>query len=192
MPNTAHLLVYVIALGLSIVLKGNTVENGNADRMPGHIVDNFAVGELLAPDNADLIPADITELDVLEKNTFEKGTGLTPPGSLDRDYTKNFSKRRSRFICWEITLDHAPVANNRDLNLQFRLQNDNNQQLMTGKVDSWIPANSDVTTHSACWGWPYADLWQPGKYQFEVLPAGEEPAGETDIFASIPFTVEQR
>lgn len=159
-------------------------------RSAGHVVDNFAIEELVSSNSPSPRQADLNDLKIKSTWLYEKGTGITPPGSTGRNYGKEFFRNDSRFVCWEITLEHPSYVDDRDLNFTFTLVTNEGRRLTENKADSWIPANTELSDHSACWGWPYPNNWKLGNYYFEVKPdTGSTSTQIEDFPAKIAFQV---
>lgn len=155
----------------------------------GHVVDNFAIEELVSSDSLSLQQADLDDLKIKSLWIYEKGPGITPSGSTDRNYGEIFFRNESRFVCWEITLEHPNYVYGRDLNFTFSLFTDEDRKLTKNKADSWIPPNSEFSEHSACWGWPHPYNWDMGEYYFQVKPDTGTSMQAEDFPAQIVFQV---
>jgi hypothetical protein len=155
----------------------------------GHTVDNFAIGELLATNQNKLQSVDMNEVQIKSTWIYEKGPRITPQGSPGRNYGEEFYSNTSRFLCWEIVTENPSYDKARDLNFTFSLFNEKGRKLATGEADSWIPAKSEFSEHSACWGWPYGNNWDIGKYNYQVTPNIDTLLQADDFPANIAFRV---
>ncbi|WP_249066615.1 hypothetical protein [Halalkalibaculum roseum] len=179
-------LVYFITY---VAFTGNNSHEVTSEKPEGHVVDNFSIEELIAEKKADYKEAPIASLKLRSTWIYEKGAGITPEGSIRRNYSDLFSHYDSRFICWEITLEHPSYDTNRNLDFTFQLFDQAGNQVTKNKADSWIPANSEFSDHSACWGWPYPNNWSPGKYTFDVKTIVSSSSQSDDFSATIDFTM---
>lgn len=159
------------------------------DVRKGNVVDNFSIEELLNDHSSTLPDANLKELNYHSDWIFEKGPGMTPAGSVDRNYETLFNKGQSRFICWEITVKHKADPSHRNLDFAFRLFDEDDNKLVDDISDSWIPAGQEITDHSACWGFPYPNNWSAGRYYFEIVPQTSNESSKEDKTRRIAFEI---
>ncbi len=179
-------LIYFVSYS---AFTGNNFHEVKPTFIKGQVVDNFSIEELVTDKEADYKEAPIASLEIRSSWIYEKGVGITPEGSTGRSYGDVFSRNESRFICWEVTLEHPSYDTPRNLDFSFQL-NDNAGNLVTqNKADSWIPENSEFSDHSACWGWPYPNNWTPGKYTYDVKTVMSSVSQSNNFSATIPFEV---
>lgn len=179
-------LIYFVSYS---AFTGNNFHEIKPTYIKGQVVDNFSIEELVADKSADYKEAPIASLELRSSWIYEKAAGITPEGSIRRNYGDVFSHYESRFICWEITLEHPSYDTNRNLDFIFQLFDQTGNQVTQNKADSWIPANSEFSDHSACWGWPYPNNWTPGKYTYDVEAVMGSLSQSNNFSATIDFKV---
>lgn len=155
----------------------------------GNVVDNFSIEELLIQDSTFIPDAKLEDVTYHSGWIFEKGPGLTPDGSADRNYDTSFNKGESRFICWEMSIEHKADPSHRNMDFVFKLFDEDGNKLTESISDSWVPAGQEITDHSACWGFPYPNNWSPGRYYFEVVPQAVDEASRKQKANRIEFEV---
>lgn len=177
-----YVLVYLMYFSTGTDKVTKKVANGN-------VVDNFSIEELLHNNTGSLLSANTESLKLRSSWTYEKGPGISPAGSDKRNYSRVFFDDRSRFVCWEITLEHNSAPGARDLNFIFSLFDETGEEMANSAADSWIPSNAEFSDHSACWGWSYANNWEKGDYYFVVKPETVEAGNLKDLGINIAFSI---
>ena len=119
-----YMLVYIIFFSTGSEKVTEAVTHGN-------VADNFSIEELLNDGSHDLLSANAETLKLRSAWTYEKGPGITPSGSEKRNYGSAFLRDRSRYVCWEITLEHSAASQARDLNFVFSLFDRNGREFTT-------------------------------------------------------------
>lgn len=155
----------------------------------GNIIDNFSIEELMSSQEKPIRDTDSGEVRIRSGWTYLKGAGLTPAGSEERFYSRSFSVGEAGFICWELIVEHQPAPVDRDLNFTFRLSGDNDHTIAEAIADSWIPAGSDLTEHTACWGSAYPGSWKKGDYRYTVSYKSEGTDKQTALKQDINFSM---
>lgn len=172
-----------------LAITGDSSHELKPTNIKGQVVDNFSIAEMVADKKADYKEVPIASLEIRSSWIYEKGAGITPEGSTGRNYGEVFSRYESRFICWEVTLEHPSYDAPRNLDFTFQLNDETGTLVTQNKADSWVPANTEFSDHSACWGWPYPNNWTPGKYTYDVDAAMNSLSQSNDFSATIDFKV---
>lgn len=183
------IILSAIYLFLYTVFSSPTPESKKFPALDGRVVDNFAIDKLLSTDQSTLPAVELGDLQIKSMWTYEKGSGITPKGSPDRNYGEMFYSNTSRFMCWEILLEHPRYENNYNLDFIFTLINDDGEEMASGKSESWIPKGDSFSEHSACWGWPYPNNWNSGEYNFQVRPDTVSLNQPSALTANIAFRI---
>jgi len=178
--------IYILFLALFI---NSNNENEINPTIRGNVVDNFSIEGVLHDRSGPLLSANTESLKLRSSWTYEKGPGLSPAGSEMRNYGRVFFKDRSRFICWEIILEHKSLSDSRDLNFSFSLFDQKGNEINRSRVDSWIPSNAEFSDHGACWGLAYAGNWEIGDYYFVIKPETAEARMLNDFETYIKFRI---
>ena len=86
-------------------------------------------------------------------------------------------------------MEHPPAPVNRDLNFEYTLHGADEQKIAEAVADSWIPAGSDLTEHSACWGSAYPGSWKIGDYRYTIRYKPEDTGEQAGLEQSIRFSI---
>ncbi|NGP77995.1 hypothetical protein G3570_15200 [Balneolaceae bacterium YR4-1] len=152
-------------------------------------MDNFSIEELLSRQGKSLRKVRHGELRIRSGWTYNKTAGITPAGSENRFYSNAFSIHNARIVCWELVAEHEPAPVNRDLNFEFRLHGKDDATIANAVADSWIPAGSDLTEQTACWGSAYPGSWEIGNYRYSIHYRPDSTNKQPALEHSISFTV---
>lgn len=189
MPGLKYLFLTCLCLILYSFIPANSESESVERYLKGNIIDNFSIEELLSPNREAIKNVRSDELRIRSGWTYKKGAGITPAGSEDRSYSRFFSINEARIICWELVLEHPPAPVDRDLNFEYRLIGADTKKIAGAVADSWIPAGSDLTEHSACWGSAYPGSWKPGDYWYTIRYKSDDTGDQAGLEQSIRFSI---
>jgi len=161
----------------------------SAEARKGNVVDNFSIEEMLVDDSTAFSGIEPGAIDYHSSWIYEKGPGLTPEGSEDRTYARLFNRGESRFICWEVTIEHPADSLHSNLDFEFRLFDEAGNKLAEDTSDSWIPSGQEFTNHNACWGYPNAYSWSLGQYYFELEAVTQSEIAQKTEAVRVAFEV---
>jgi hypothetical protein len=103
----------------------------------------------------------------------------------DRIYENNFSSASTRFINWELTLDHeCPPEEREDFVVQVTYFNPDGTVFTNYSVNTYVDAGWTKSTHSSGWGWEKSGNWPEGKYRVELEIIGKVKI--VDTFKVVP------
>ena len=189
MPGLKYLYLTCLCLIIYSFIPANSDIESTEKYLKGNIIDNFSIEELLSPSREGVKKVPSDELHVRSAWIYKKGAGITPAGSEDRSYHRLFSISEARIICWELIMEHPPAPVNRDLNFEYTLHGADEQKIAEAVADSWIPAGSDLTEHSACWGSAYPGSWKIGDYRYTIRYKPEDTGEQAGLEQSIRFSI---
>ncbi|MGK7371176.1 MAG: hypothetical protein ACNS64_13280 [Candidatus Halalkalibacterium sp. M3_1C_030] len=189
MPGLKYILLTCSCFILYSFISDNVENEPDEIYARGNITDNFSIEELLSSNSKTLKRVSSEELQIHSDWTFKKGAGITPAGSEERYYSPSFSVSDARFVCWELIVEHKPATVDRDLNFKYSLFGVNNNKIADATADSWIPAGSDLTEHSACWGSAYPGSWKKGDYHYKIRYESEEIGKAAGLERKVNFTI---
>lgn len=189
MPGLKYLFLTCLSIILYSFIFNNAENETDEIYNKGNIADNFSIEELLSSNPKSLKAVDSEELQIRSDWTYKKGAGISPPGSGERAYSTSFSVSDARFVCWELIVEHQPATVDRDLNFKYSLFGADNNKIADAMADSWIPAGSDLTEHSACWGSAYPGSWEKGEYYYKVRYETEGAGKHTGLERQVSFSI---
>lgn len=189
MPGLKYLYVTCLCLIVySFMPPGSETESAEVYGR-GSVIDNFSIEELLSSHPKPIRDVRTDELRIRSGWTYNKGAGITPSGSENRFYSPSFSVSNARIICWELIIEHQPAPVDRNLNFNYSLYGVDDYNIADAVADSWVPAGSDLTEHSACWGSAYPGSWEKGDYRYRIQYKSGGTDEQSVLEHSIKFTL---
>lgn len=105
---------------------------------------------------------------------FESGGDLLPRGQ--RAYGDRFQKSNSRFISWELDLNHQPPGRRVEFPIVAEYFRRDGRLISTSTYRSWVEGNWPTSWHSSRSGWPTAGQWLAGSYKVVLSVDGSQVA----------------
>lgn len=108
----------------------------------------------------------------------------TPYDTVPKDqriYTRNFMTNRSRFISWEVLLEHPAAGRRVDFPIDA-VWYDTNGSIMTRQTrNAYIEAHWTTSWQTLSYGWREfgTNTWKPGTYRVDLFVDGDKIASES-------------
>ena len=94
-------------------------------------------------------------------------------------YTKRFEKSRSRYIYWEIHLEHAPPGRRIDFELEAVYYHADGRIVGRQSTHCHLEADWRNSYWNNGWGSPEAGNWAAGSYRVELSVQGKKVASNS-------------
>lgn len=121
------------------------------------------------------IQATVTSLKFFE-------SGNTPPPKGQRSYATSFPKPFTRYVNWELGLEHPAPGDKKTFRIDFKYIQPDGSIFAESFFDTSIRSDWQESWHSLGRGWAGPGRWTPGTYDVEIMVDGKIIAtGKFDI-----------
>ena len=147
--------------------------------------DNLVVREpSTATDLASVQPTGyIPSLDAQVTDLLFFESGYDAPPADERVYASSFGKATSRYINWELHLDHPAPGRRIDFQFHVIYLRADGSVFAEPDSDTYMEADWEGSVYYRGWGWSEAGEWPAGTYDVEVWVEG-------DLVTTGSFTIE--
>jgi hypothetical protein len=175
---------FCIICGVSVE---SDLEITKQDGTPGNPEEELAAEETNTPEAKSIEPVKIAylqderyrsgedvisyipsiEATVTEMFFFESGFEEIP-----RDewiYKFNFPRAETRYINWELRLEHNPASEDRSFELTYIYRDQDGHDLIREKDHFKIYAYQNSSYHYLGWGWHDPGNWKTGRYSVDLI-----------------------
>jgi len=114
---------------------------------------------------------------VSKVNLYESGSGGLDKNQ--RKYKTRFSKSESRYINWELNLEHPAPGQRKDFQIEFVYYYPDGSVFGRSTVDTYIQADWTSSYRHGSWGWRDPGNWRPGTYRIELFIEGQKIASKS-------------
>ena len=97
---------------------------------------------------------------------YEGGKELIPYGL--RVYREEFSRSKSRYIYWQLDLEHLPLYSPVDFDIDAVWHKPDGSIWVRRTTSTRVQAGWDSSWHVSSWGWDAPGNWSPGIYRLEL------------------------
>jgi len=134
-------------------------------------VDSFTIFDM-EPSTQNSFTISNLKAEVKELLFFEGGAGEF---SLDqRRYDNIFAKNTTRYINWELSLDHSAPGQRIDFNIEAVWYKEDGSIMGSQTQKTFINPDWQNSKHTLGWGWKDAGYWTEGKYRVELSIGGKK------------------
>jgi hypothetical protein len=99
---------------------------------------------------------------------FEKARGEQVPEG-KREYANRFKASKTRAIYWELSLEHPPLGQRKNLVIRSVCYGPDGTVFGEGDLNTYVEANWGKSKHIYGWGFDEAGHWKDGKYRVELF-----------------------
>jgi len=118
---------------------------------------------------------------VSELNFYETGEKQIP--KQQREYRNRFTKSRSRYIRWELSLTHPAPGRRMDFSIDAVWHRSDGSVINRQTSPTWVEADGKNSWHTQGWGWKEPGNWEAGNYRVELFVEGEKvTSGSFEIY----------
>ncbi|MCR4342880.1 MAG: hypothetical protein NUV40_03195 [Patescibacteria group bacterium] len=146
--------------------------------VPSHDNKMCIIAQLIQPQKpSDDIEIPSLNAKVTELRFFEKGNKMPTFGQ--RGYKRQFPNSSSRYINWEINLEHPKPNRRIDFEITAIYYRSDGSMLAQQTKNSYIKPGWTTSYHSLGWGWSKPGNWEVGTYSVDLFIKGQKIASGT-------------
>jgi hypothetical protein len=143
----------------------------------GHYQLSLSIeGEKIAGGSFEIYEYSITKEAKASRLLFFEA-GRTTPKPADRNYKNRFKKEATRYIHWELLLEHPAFELKKKFNIDYVFYAPDGKIFGQETLSTEIKKNRRTSLHLTGWGWEKAGNWPVGHYQLSLSIEGEKIAG---------------
>jgi hypothetical protein len=114
---------------------------------------------------------------------FEKARGEQVPEG-KREYANRFKASKSRAIYWELSLDHPPLGQRKNLIIRSVCYGPDGSVFGEGELNTYVEANWGKSKHIYGWGFDEPGHWKDGKYRVDLFVGDKKiTSGSFEIYS---------
>lgn len=116
---------------------------------------------------------------VKEVKFFE--SAFDPPPRDQRSYRNAFSRTNTRYVVWELNLEHPAPGERRNFGIENIWFNAYGTEIFRNTFNTYIAADWATSYHNSGYGWrnPANNTWTAGTYRVDLYVDGVKIASET-------------
>jgi hypothetical protein len=114
---------------------------------------------------------------------FEKAPGEQIPEA-KREYATRFKASKTRGVYWELSLDHPPLGQRKNLTIRSVCYGPDGGIFGEGELKTYVEANWGKSKHIYGWGFDDLGHWKDGKYRVDLFVGDKKiTSGSFEIYS---------